>query len=177
MREGDVSEPVETQFGFHIIKLEKIEGDKRTARHILVAFPKLESSDIETISFLNGLKSQIENGEITFEQAAFEYSQGSQNQSDSGYAGLIPISSLDSTELEALEKVQTGDITDVVRIGDDASYGYEILKLHRFSPEHEISLATDFERIKKFALFFKENKEMEDWINEIRETIYVDIRF
>jgi hypothetical protein len=62
-------------------------------------------------------------------------------------------------------------------VGTDDSYGYELLKMHRFSPEHTINLADDYERIKQFAQFFKENKAMEDWVNEIRETIYVDIRF
>ncbi|MCB0725064.1 MAG: peptidylprolyl isomerase [Ignavibacteriae bacterium] len=177
MTEGEVSEPIESQFGYHIIKLENINGDKRTARHILVEFPKLESSDLETISFLNGIKSKVENGEMTFKEAAYEFSQGSQAQTDSGYAGLIPLTSLDSAELEALTKVSPGGITEAIRVGSDGNYGYEILMLHRFSPEHELNLTDDYDRIKQFALYFKENKEMEDWINEIRETIYVDIRF
>lgn len=180
MQVGEVSEPIETQFGYHIIKLEKIDGDKRTARHILVSFPKLESSDIESISFLNSLKSRIQSGELTFEQAAVEYSQGTEAASDSGYAGFVAITSLDSAELEALQLIQPGQITDPIRVttGDQVA-GYEILKLHKFSPGHTLVLSDpdDYEKIKRFALYFKESKEMEDWINELRETVYVDIRF
>lgn len=180
MQVGEISEPIETQFGYHIIKLEKIDGDKRTARHILVAFPKLESSDIESISFLNSLKSRINSGELTFEQAAIEYSQGTEAAADSGYAGFVTVTSLDSNELEALQNIQPGQITDPIRIGtEDQVAGYEILKLHKFSPGHELVLSDpdDYEKIKRFALYFKESKEMEDWINELRETVYVDIRF
>ena len=179
MSVGDVSEPVETEFGYHIIKLEDIQGDKRTARHILIGYPKLESSDIESISFLNDLKSRIERGDITFEEAAIEYSQATESKKDSGYVGFIPIESLDSAEMEAVVLLQNGGISDPVRVGSDQNYGYELLKVHKYVPEHELSLSDpdDYEKVKRFALYFKENKELEEWLNELKETIYVDIRF
>lgn len=180
MKVGEISEPIETQFGYHIIKLDKIDGDTRTASHILVAFPKLESSDIESISFLNSLKSRIELGELTFEQAAIEYSQGTEAAADSGYAGFVAVTGLDSAELEALQGLEPGEISEPIRIGtEDQVSGYEILKLHKFSPGHTLVLSDpdDYEKIKKYALYFKESKEMEDWINELRESVYVDIRF
>lgn len=173
---GEVSEPVETEFGYHIIKSEGKKGDEVKARHILVAFPRLESSDMETITFLNSLRDSIMSGAITFEDAAKRYSQDPNNKDKGGYAGKIPEDRLDSLEIDALKKIDAGAITPPIRIGDDRNYGYEILKLIRIIPEHNLNLTDDFDAIKQYALVYKENSELDKWINEIRDDVYVDLR-
>jgi len=55
-------------------------------------------------------------------------------------------------------------------------YGYEIYKIINVFPPHKLSLEQDYDRIRKFAESYKENKELENWINEIRESIFVDIK-
>jgi peptidyl-prolyl cis-trans isomerase SurA len=177
MREGEVSEPVETEFGIHIIRLDSKTGETVRSRHILIPFPKLESSDFETINFLKDLREKILSGAMTFEEASKQYSENEESRVKGGYEGFVAVERLDSAEIDALRKISDGEITEPIKIGSDNNYGYSILKRHSYSEGHNLTLAGDYDKIKRYAEFFKENKELEKWINEIRESIYVDIRY
>lgn len=177
LREGEVSEPVETEFGVHIIRLDSKTGETVRSRHILIPYPRLESSDFETINFLRDLRTKIQSGSITFEEAAKQYSENEESKVKGGYEGFVAEERLDSAEIDALKRISNGEITEPIKIGSDNNYGYSILKLHSFSAGHPLTISGDYDRIKRYAEYFKENKELEKWINEIRESIYVDIRY
>ncbi|HQY19526.1 MAG TPA: peptidylprolyl isomerase [Ignavibacteria bacterium] len=173
---GEVSGIVETQFGLHIIKSNEKLGDKVKAQHILIRFPKFESSDFETLNFLNDLRDKINKGEITFEDAAKQYSDDPQAKSNGGYAGKVPAEQFDSATVEILNNLTDGQISEPIRIGSDTEYGYQIIKVISKIPPHKLTLKDDYEKVKRYAENYKENKEMESWIEELRESIYVDIK-
>jgi peptidyl-prolyl cis-trans isomerase SurA len=174
---NDLTEPVETEFGYHIIRLTEKKGDQYRAQHILVSFPMLESSDLETISYLNKLRDSITAGTLSFEDAAKKYSQDKESALKGGYIGFTPVEKFDSTYTEELKKLEIGVVSKPLRIGNDKNYGYELVKLKSKVPAHALTLETDYDKIKKYATVYRENKLYEEWINELKKTVFVDVKF
>lgn len=177
MQPGQISEPVETVFGYHLIKVTEKKGNEIKLQHILITFPRLPESDLQTISLLKEVKKQIETNQITFEEAVKKYSQDPETNQKGGYIGFVSVERLDSNVVEALNQTPIGNITDPLRVGSEKDYGYEILKLISINPPHKLTLESDYERIKKMALMFKENEEMNKWIEELKKFVYVDVKF
>jgi peptidyl-prolyl cis-trans isomerase SurA len=132
---------------------------------------------METITFLKDLKSKIESNTISFEEAAKQYSQDVSTNLKGGYMGFIMLERLDSLTLEAVKVLDTGKISNPLKTSDDRNYGYEIIKVLKKVPTHTATMEKDYDRIKKLATMFKENTEMEKWIEELKKSVYVDVKY
>jgi len=173
---GEVSGIIETEFGYHIIKSVDRKGEMVKGQHILVAFSRLASTDLQTISFLKDLKNKIISNQISFDSAAKQYSQDIETNKKGGYIGFVAIEKLDSTVIAAIKDISIDSISDPIRIGKDKNYGYEILKILSKNSAHKLTLETDFDKIKKYATLFKENSELDKWIEELKKSVYVDVK-
>ena len=72
--------------------------------------------------------------------------------------------------------MKAGEISEPLRTVVGSSYGFHIIWMRKRTPPHTINLQDDFKRIQQLALYMKRNKQNAEWIDELKKTIYVDIR-
>ena len=172
LQEGEISDPVESEFGFHIIQLVKKSGKLYDARHILLkAEPNAE--EIATAKAeMEQIRKDILEGKTTFKDAAYKHSDDKNTKFN---AGVIPAEdgsdrqekiNLPATVAYQIAGVNKGDLTEVFMDELNQKKAVVLMKVNDIIPEHSLDIATDFERIKSFALDKKKREILEKWVKE-----------
>lgn len=179
LAQGEISEPFETEFGYHIIFLEKIRGQELDLRHILI-IPKVSDEALkEAKEKATLIKSRIESGEISFEDAARSMSDEKETRTNGGIL-LNPrsldkrfdLTKMDPTLYQQVSNLKQNEIS--VPILDEDQRGakrYKIITLKNKIDEHVADYAKDYVRIKEFALKEKQIETITKWSDtKIKET-------
>lgn len=178
LEEGEISEPVETKFGFHLIMLEKRLGQAIDVRHILIV-PKPNEEEMRTArNLMDSIKSKIEKGEMTFKEAALTYSVDKFTRYNAGKLSnpqtsenRFERSKLSMKHVYAIAGMQSGSISEPFETEFENRKALEILKLDAVIPAHKISLDTDYARVKNMTIQQKQQEKLFKWIdNNIPDT-------
>jgi peptidyl-prolyl cis-trans isomerase SurA len=175
MKEGDISNLVKTQFGFHIIQLLGRRGESVHARHILMKIDKGPASDSAAIDTLRVLRKRALAGE-SFSELAIKYSEDEDTKTIGGDLGTLTADQLQPDFAAQIKEIKAGEISEPLRTVVGSSYGYHIIWMRKRTAPHIINLKDDFKRIEQLALYMKRNKQNAEWIDELKKTIYVNIR-
>jgi peptidyl-prolyl cis-trans isomerase SurA len=175
MKEGDVSNIVKTQFGFHIIQLLGRRGESVHARHILMKIDKGPASDSAAVDTLRGLRQRALKGE-SFAELASKYSEDEDTKTIGGDLGTLTADQLQPDFAGQTKEMKAGEISEPLRTVVGSSYGFHIVWMRKRTAPHAINLQDDFKRIQQLALYMKRNKQNAEWIDELKKTIYVDVR-
>jgi peptidyl-prolyl cis-trans isomerase SurA len=175
LKEGDISGIVKTQFGFHIIQLLGRRGESVHARHILMKIDKGPASDSAAVDTLRAIRTRALNGEL-FATLASKYSEDEDTKTIGGDLGTLTADQLQPDFAGQIKDMKAGEISEPQRTAVGASYGFHIIWMRKRTSPHAISLQNDFKRIEQLALYMKRNKQNAEWIDELKKTIFVDIR-
>ena len=174
---GQTSDPVESPVGFHIIQLLEKRGESIHTRHILVKIKADDQADLKTIDFLSDVRDSIIKGNGTFDDYAKKYSEDKQTAVFGGELGTFYLNQLDKALLDPVSKLKEGEISFPRRIEyGPENYGYHIVFLEERTAQHTASLEKDFTEIKKLADEYKRQDKYQEWIEELKEKIFWELR-
>ena len=183
LEEGQISEPFETEFGYHIIFLEKIRGQEYDVRHILLR-PKVNSEDIKDAKDkIENIRERIVAGDISFSAAARDSSDEKETKFDGGLLinpetqdYRFELTKMDPELYSQISNLKEGEVSIVYQDEDRVNpIKFKILSVSDRYDEHVADFSKDYLKIQKLALQNKQLKEIEKWQDDKINETYIKI--
>ena len=200
LKPGQISEIVETEYGYHIIQLIDKRGRIYHARHIRL-YPTYASEELaQPARMLDSIADLIRKDSITFEAAALEFSDDASTKMNGGIVtnhaalemghyfdarytetrfrredfGMGGSQTLD--DYNALKSLKEGEVSDSFLTEDwMGNQLCKIVKLVRVIPPHQATLNEDYLQVEQMALSAKQERVFKEWIKEKIDGMYVYI--
>jgi len=179
----EISDVIETMYGFHIIQLIERRGETINVRHILMS-PKASASDLDKARIkLDSIAALIQAGSITFEEAAAKYSDDVDTKFNGGLlvnpatgSTWFEVSQMDQNLFFVVDKQKVNDVSDptLVRVGEKKE-SYRLVSLKARTNPHRANLKDDYQKIQQAAEAEKKDKQVRSWINRKRQSFYIKI--
>jgi peptidyl-prolyl cis-trans isomerase SurA len=176
MQPGEITEPLRSPSGFHILMLEdRREGEvmlvtQSQIRHILLQPNQIVSTD-DARGQLEILRRQIIEGEISFEEAARQYSEDPVSASRGGDLGWNSPGTF-LPEFEGVAAViPTGEVSEVFQ----TQFGWHILEV---LDRRQYDGTDEFRRNQARSSLYQQKVEeaTQLWMQQLRDEAYVETR-
>jgi peptidyl-prolyl cis-trans isomerase SurA len=181
--EGEISEPFETDFGFHIIMVEKIKGQEVELRHILLTPRVSQASLDEAKEKIKLIKKRIDDKEITFAEAARTMSDEKETRANGGQL-LNPktqdthfeLTKMDPSLYAEVSNLKNSEISSpFVDEDQKGNKKFKIVTVTNRISQHTADYAKDYIKIKDLALKEKQIKAIGKWTDEKIKETYIKI--
>lgn len=174
LKDGEISEVVETQFGFHVIEMVERRGEQACLRHILIQ-PSVTSGNLARVSSrLDSIAREIREGRLGFAEAVTRFSMDEASKRSGGEmlnpntgAPAFEIDELEREVYYAIEKLEPGQISSPQPFYTPAGkQAYRLLLLRDQTEPHQANLDQDYSKIQAAALQQKRARIMEEWLTQ-----------
>tara|TARA_B100000614_G_scaffold228366_1_gene220102 strand:+ start:5357 stop:6658 length:1302 start_codon:yes stop_codon:yes gene_type:complete len=168
---GEISDPVKTQFGYHIIETQEIRGDKINVRHILLTPPITEEDESLAYKKAFTLKDSAKTME-DFLRLVNTYSMDKETKKSGGNLGWINPKTYPIPEFGmVLNQINSNECAGPIR----TDLGYHLVWLESLKPGGQANLKQHWTEIESMALNKKQADWYEVWIKESKKNVYISI--
>jgi peptidyl-prolyl cis-trans isomerase SurA len=181
LKEGEISVPVKSKFGYHLIQMIKRSGDKAQVAHIIRIPPVTEDEIKPALAKLDSIRSKIIAGNLAFNEAATKYSEDPNvkftgpfmlNRRDG--SPYVYIDDLDKDAVAVISKLKVGDISAPMPFeSEEKKKGVRIVYFKSRTEPHRMNLRDDYSRIAQSTLEQKKSQTLEKWIKTKLPTYYI----
>jgi peptidyl-prolyl cis-trans isomerase SurA len=180
LKDGEISNPVKSKFGYHIIQMVQRNGDDAIVRHILRIPPVTDAEIGMAKSKLDTVRSKIIAGTMAFNEAASKYSDDEAAKFTgpciTGRDGstYVTIDALDKDMVAMIAKMKIGEFSQPTTYTDEqGKKGVRIVYLKSRSEPHRMNMKDDYSKISQYALDEKKGKALEKWMKVHIPTYYI----
>ena len=182
LKEGEISEVIETEYGFHIIQLIERRGDYINVRHILRTMKVSPEALQQAYDELDNIAGLIRNDSITFDEAVKTYS----DEADKVNGGLL-VNEIDGSTLfnaedldqqvsVVINRLQVGEVSDPVPMKtSDGKDAYRLLIIKKKTTPHKANLKDDYALIQQWTMQKQRQDAINKWIKAKSTKAYVKI--
>ena len=183
LQEDELSEVVETKFGFHLIQMVKRRGEQFKIRHILIK-PKISVQAInDAKSKLDSLVNLMDSDTLSFEQLAVKYSEDESKNNggvivnpQTGSSSFV-LNELDASVSSTIDGLSQKEMSKpTVFETFDGRKACRIINVDRIIEEHKANLKEDYDRIQSVALQELKAVALQNWKREKIKETYIDIK-
>ncbi|CAN5897774.1 peptidylprolyl isomerase [soil metagenome] len=179
LKEGQVSNPFKSKFGYHIIQLVSRAGDDAVVRHIL-KIPQVTQYEMkEGFSKLDSVRANLISGTIEFGKAVNKYSDDEASKFTAGMlqgkdGTFLTIDQLDKDMVAMMQNLKVGEYSKPVEFTDErGKKGVRIVYLKTRTEPHRENMKDDYSKIAARALEEKKENALEKWFTNKIKTYYI----
>lgn len=172
LKDGEMSQPVESKFGIHLIRLNWRKGEKINCNHILFTIIPTPTDEESTMVRAGTLREEILAGREDFAKAASKLSWDAKSAVNGGALGWFKPEELPDDFRVPARKLAVGEISEPFR----SQFGVHLLRIDDRQNARRVSLAEDYDRIEQMTLMQKREHEFSKWIDKLKAETYIEIK-
>ncbi|MBD0400446.1 peptidylprolyl isomerase [Flammeovirga sp. EKP202] len=181
---NEIADPVESDFGYHLIQLLERRGGRFRARHILIR-PKSNYQDVkDAVVFLDSIRTLIaETDTLGFEKAVNLYSDDQPTRANAGYfknnvtgSSYMATDELDPVVFFAIDTMKVGNTSKPLKYRtEDGQDAVRIIYYSDYKPPHYANLKDDYQKLQQATLNSQKNEILEKWIKTAKNDVFIEI--
>ncbi|MFZ9403789.1 MAG: peptidylprolyl isomerase, partial [Sediminibacterium sp.] len=173
LKDGQISAPIKSKFGYHLIQLISRSGDDAVVKHIL-RIPPITNDEInETKHLLDSIKKEVLAGRLIFGEAVNKYSDDEGSKFSGGSitgndgSAYVNLDQLDKDMIMVVKNMKPGEISEPqVYVDERGRKTVRLIYFKERSAPHKENLKEDYNKVSVRALEEKKAKAMEAWFKE-----------